>query len=411
MKILLSAYACEPDKGSEPGVGWNWALEIARLGHKVWVLTRANNQLSIKSEFLGLSEKNNLHFLYYDLPRWAYLWKKGNRGIYLYYFLWQLGAYFLAKKIHSKENFNLVHHITFGVIRQPSFMWMLRIPYILGPVGGGETAPWRLRFGYPLKGFITDILRDILNFLTKFDLFTLLNFRVANEIYVKTPDTMGMIPKKYQKKAKLLLEIGINSEDSIITHTYASYQPLRMIFVGRFIYWKGMHIGLLAFSVLSKLDPEARLTMVGEGPEENKWRNLVKRLGIEDKIYWTGWISHEKIKNLYSEHDVMLFPSLHDSSGNAVLEALSHSLPVICLQVGGPSIIVNSSCGYVIPVLNLNTTLVVDKLANSMIKLNYDYNLRNSLKKGAINRSKQFSWSSSVSKVYKNRKFDHKRRF
>ena len=406
MKILLSAYACEPDKGSEPGVGWNWALEIAQLGHKVWVLTRANNQLSIKSKNLRLPEKNNLHFLYYDLPRWAYLWKKGNRGIYLYYFLWQIGAYRLAKKVHSKENFNLVHHITFGVIRQPSFMWMLRIPYILGPVGGGETAPWKLRFGYPLKGFITDIVRDIFNILTKFDLFTLLNLRIADEIYVKTPDTMDMIPKKYQKKAKLLLEIGINSTGSIINYSSVSHQPLRMIFVGRFIYWKGMHIGLLAFSVLSKLDPEARLTMVGEGPEENKWRNLVKKLDIDDKIYWTGWISHEKIKKLYPEHDVMLFPSLHDSSGNVVLEALSHSLPVICLKIGGPGIIVNSSCGYAIPVFNLNTTLLIDKLANSMIKLNYDYNLRNSLKKGAISRSKQFSWSSSVSKVYKDRKLD-----
>ena len=62
MKVLLSAYACEPNKGSEPGVGWNWAIEIARLGHKVWVLTRANNQPSIDSKYLSLPEKNNLRF-------------------------------------------------------------------------------------------------------------------------------------------------------------------------------------------------------------------------------------------------------------------------------------------------------------------------------------------------------------
>jgi glycosyltransferase involved in cell wall biosynthesis len=404
MKVLLSAYACEPNKGSEPGVGWNWAIEIARLGHKIWVLTRANNQHGIDSKLLSLPEKDNIHFLYYDLPHWANWWKKGNRGIYLYYFLWQLGAYRLAKKIHSKEKFDLVHHITFGVVRLSSFMWMLRIPYIFGPVGGGEKAPWKLRYGYPIKGLILDMIRDILNFLTKLDIITFMNFRTANEIYVKTPETMNMIQKQFQKKTKLQIEIGIEPKNDRIKIFSASYQPIRIIFVGRFIYWKGMHIGLLAFAMLSKLDPRVRLTMVGKGPDENRWRKLVEKLDINDKVNWAGWISHNKINDLYSEHDVLLFPSLHDSSGNVVLEALSHSLPVVCLKLGGPGIIVDSSCGYVIPVKTMSRTLVVEKLSSALIELNYDYKLRNHLKMGAINRSKQFSWSTPVAAVYKDRK-------
>ena len=46
LKVLASAYACEPEKGSEPGAGWNWVKQIARF-HEVWVITRANNRLSI----------------------------------------------------------------------------------------------------------------------------------------------------------------------------------------------------------------------------------------------------------------------------------------------------------------------------------------------------------------------------
>jgi len=406
MKVLLSAYACEPNKGSEPCVGWNWALEIARLGHKVWVLTRANNQPSIDSKYLSLPEKKNINFLYYDFPHWANWWKKGQRGIHLYYFLWQLGAYRLAKKIHRKENFSLVHHITFGMIRFSSFMWMLRIPYIFGPVGGGETAPWKLRFGYPIKGLILDMVRDILNFLTKFDIITIMNIRNANEIYVKTPATMNMIQKKYQKKIKLQIEIGIKSKSNHVKFFSASYQPIRLIYVGRFIYWKGMHLGLLAFKMLSKLDSGVRLTMVGKGPDENNWRKLVSKLDIEDKVNWRGWISHPKLKDLYSEHDALLFPSLHDSSGNVVLEALSHSLPVVCLKLGGPGLIVDSSCGYAIPAKNYSKALVVEKLADALIEFNYDYRLRNRLKVGAINRSKQFRWSSSVSAVYKDLKVE-----
>ena len=49
LKILLSAYACEPNKGSEPEVGWQWALNLSEEGHDVYVITRTNNRRNIDS--------------------------------------------------------------------------------------------------------------------------------------------------------------------------------------------------------------------------------------------------------------------------------------------------------------------------------------------------------------------------
>ena len=72
LRVLMSAYACEPGKGSEPGVGWNLAKAMATR-HDVWVVTRANNRPVIESE-LEEQPVPNLHFLYYDLPRWASWW-------------------------------------------------------------------------------------------------------------------------------------------------------------------------------------------------------------------------------------------------------------------------------------------------------------------------------------------------
>ena len=83
MKILLSAYACEPRKGSEPGVGWSAALLLSDE-HDVWVLTRANNRAAIERE-LGRCPLPRLHFVYYDLPSWARWWKRRRRGLQLYY--------------------------------------------------------------------------------------------------------------------------------------------------------------------------------------------------------------------------------------------------------------------------------------------------------------------------------------
>ena len=74
MKIFVSAYACEPYKGSEPGIGWNFVNEMSKY-HEVHVLTRANNRESIEKEFIYLANQN-LTFYYYDLPKALMFWKK-----------------------------------------------------------------------------------------------------------------------------------------------------------------------------------------------------------------------------------------------------------------------------------------------------------------------------------------------
>lgn len=94
MKILLSAYACDPNKGSEPGVGWNWAVELSSKGNEVWVITRENNRVSIEKE-LEAHPRKNLNFCYFDLPIWLKLREKKIIGIHFYYLLWQVGIFFL----------------------------------------------------------------------------------------------------------------------------------------------------------------------------------------------------------------------------------------------------------------------------------------------------------------------------
>ena len=86
MKILAFAYACEPQKGSEPGAGWGWARLLARLGD-TWIITRANNKEAIEAELSSTPEAGSLHFVYVDLSERARSWKRGQRGIRLYYML------------------------------------------------------------------------------------------------------------------------------------------------------------------------------------------------------------------------------------------------------------------------------------------------------------------------------------
>lgn len=400
LKVLLSAYACEPNRGSEPGVGWNWAIEIARLGHEVWVLTRANNRQVIETEIAAGNYPDNLHFLYYDLPAWAKWWKKGGRGVYLYYLFWQWGAYKKAKEVHKETCFDLVHHTTFVSVRQPSFMGKLGIPFIFGPVAGGERAPWRLRKDYSFRGHAKDLLRDVLNFLVKLDPMMRSTFSSARQIIVTSEQTKTLVPKCFHKKTSIQLAIGIETVSRLKKMRDGETAGLRLLYVGRFLYWKGMAPGLRALAEALKSKPDMRLTMIGKGPEEKRWRRLCSSLGISDHVEWISWVPQNELNDIYASHDVLFFPSLHDSGGMVVLEAMSYGLPVICLDLGGPGVMVDMSCGRAIATSGRKADEVINDLTHSILQLSTNLIIYGKLSKGAFLRTKFFYWNHVVNSLY-----------
>lgn len=415
MNILLSAYACEPNKGSEPGVGWHWAIELARLGHQVWVITRANNQPSIEQELQtngqyredgALPKINspfpiaNLHFVYYDLPPSARWWKKSPGGIYLYYLLWQLGAYRVAKSLSQEITFDCVHHITFGVFRQPSFMGFLDIPFILGPLGGGESTPHPLRQSFSLKGHILDWFRDLSNSLVSIDPIMNSVYARSSIIFCKTKATLASIPKQYHDKCQVNLEIGINPQPNLVKKSPASDRKFRILYASRLIYWKGLHLGLKAFAQFHQQMPNSSLTVIGSGGDRDWFHRLAEELQINHAIDWIPWMTLADLQKSYTEHDVFLYPSLHDSSGTVILEALSQGLPVVCLDLGGPGVMVNDSCGRVIATAQLSETDVINSLSEALKDLALNPQLLSQLGDGAFLRSQEYAWDKVVAHLY-----------
>ena len=125
LRVLISAYSCDPYRGSEPAVGWNWVCRVARF-HEVWVITQLKNRLPIE-ESPATQLMPNVHWVYFDPPGWS-PFKSTRRGsIYPYhrYYLWQVRAYFVAKKLHGEVGFDLIHHVTFVNYWMPSFLAML----------------------------------------------------------------------------------------------------------------------------------------------------------------------------------------------------------------------------------------------------------------------------------------------
>lgn len=403
MKILLSAYACEPGKGSEPGVGWNWALALARRGWEVHVLTRSNNREVIESHAAEIGP--SLQFHYFDLPNWAKFWKYWPGGIYLYYLLWQMGASRIASQLHVHEHFDLVQHITFVSFRQPSFLGRLGIPFIFGPVGGGESMPPLLRGGLPLRARLDEAIRAAGNRFVAFDPLMRRTYGQARLIACATPETLQAIPARFRGKCIVQRAIGIgkselNHEPERGSAGLNEIPGTQFLFAGRLLYWKGLHLALQALAQVKDKIYDARLRVVGQGNDAAWLEQVAAREGVAGRVEWIPRVAHADMQREYRNSMGLIFPSLHDSGGMVVLESLAAGLPVICLDRGGPGSMVDSSCGLAIETAGQSEAQIVQRLAAAMIRLARDPGFRERLSKGAEKRAWGMGWDDAVTGVY-----------
>jgi glycosyltransferase involved in cell wall biosynthesis len=402
LRILISAYACEPGIGSEPGVGWNWTQQMGRY-HEVWVITRANNQEPIEKA-LAAKPLPNVHWVYFDLPRWARLWKKRQRGVHLYYYLWQIGAYSVARKLHRSVGFNLVHHVTFVNYWMPSFMALLPIPFIWGPVGGGESAPRSFWRSFSLRGKAYERLRDLVRFLAEFDPFVRLAARRATMGLATTPKTEKRLRALGCRQVLVFSEAGVPRRDieELRALPIREGSPVRFLSLGRLLHWKGFELSLRAFARFARRYPASEYWIVGDGPERRRLEKLARNLGLASKVRFWGMIRRSQVLGRLADCDVLLHPSLHDSGGWVCLEAMAAGRPVVCLDLGGPALQVTVDTGMKVPATSPEQ--VVSDLAAAFYKLASSPELRARLSLGARERVEEhFDWEKKglwMAKLY-----------
>lgn len=348
LRVLLSAYACEPGKGSEPGVGWDWATQMARF-HDITVITRTNNRSRIETALAAMrNEINPPRFIYHDLPDWILRLKRFLRIHRIYYVLWQKSANAVIAELVKQEQFDLLHHVTFASFRYPTAIKGHGVPTLWGPVGGVEAIPWRLLPWRFFRHLPHEISRNLAN---TYQIATTRENSIAGygRILASTKETERFLISK-GRAVRLFPTIGIRPVEPATTVFIKGGRggaPLRVLYVGNILYLKGVHLAIKAFA---KAQSHCVLTIVGDGNFLAVCRSLAIRLGVEDMIRFLGKLPHDEVLQQYPVHDVFIFPSLHDSGGIAALEAMSYGLPVIALNCGGPAIMVQEECGVAVAV-------------------------------------------------------------
>jgi glycosyltransferase involved in cell wall biosynthesis len=404
MKILMSAFSCGPGRGSEPGVGWNMALEAARLGHEVVVLTQSEFRAEIAQELAAGRLPPNLRFDIF-MPVWLErLRDAGLRREFpsltwqMVSMLWQFCALFHARRHYQQAGFDLIHHVTLAGIRHPTLLTRLGLPTVIGPLGGGDRAPMALRKSFPWREWCTELLRDIYNWALRADPITRSAFRDARVIILRTQASSVAVPPRYRNKVHIKVGLGITEAvQEVGAAPRMPGEPFRLLYAGNLFYLKGMHLGIRALAGARARGADVTLTIVGGGPARRDLERLARELGMAADITWHGEVPREELLGMYAAHHALLFPSLRDAGGMVILEAWAHGLPVVCLALGGPGKMVDETCGRIVPVANSSEDECVAGLSAEIVTLASNEELRQALSRGAIVRCR--AWPPSRSKA------------
>ncbi len=344
LKLVLSCYACEPNRGSEPGVGWNWALGMAKR-HDTYVLTRANNRDVIEKELarLKLPESETPKFIYVDLCSFACkLKKKGIMPVSLYYLLWQ----FKARSALDTLNLNadIIHHVTFCSFMLPGVWWNRKEKVVLGPIGGMCICPREYYRLFRGAKRVKEIVRKATLKLWRFNLLFSLSTKYADAMFFVDQKTLDILGKG-AKRSELMMDTAVPIELEDGQYDAPPVKQNQFIFAGILEPRKGFEIVIRAYAqAFCGMRDKPLLKVFGSGSELERYKHLVCEFELDRFVEFYGKVSQKTLWEEVRKSKALLFPSVRDTCGNITLEALAVQTPVVCFNHQGVGVVTDDDC-------------------------------------------------------------------
>ncbi|MBF0197513.1 MAG: glycosyltransferase family 4 protein [Planctomycetes bacterium] len=271
----------------------------------------------------------------------------------------------IKQALESGEHFALAHQLSPLAMRYPSPLMNSNIPYIMGPLGGSFNVP---------DAFKGEIAEPWYVKMRNFDQYRFLYDPWLKATYTKAQCVLGVAPYVQShlnhlplKSFHLMSEIGFTDLPEVIaqeslsqetqsseTHQVHATKKLNLLYVGRVIRTKGLIYLLKALKELlgqevkeNRLD--FHLHIAGVGLDLDLCKSYAEENELAQKTTFYGQIPLEQVWMLYRNADLFILPSIREPSGNAVLEAMSFGVPVICSDLGGPGYSVSDEVGIKVP--------------------------------------------------------------
>ena len=350
LRVLLSAYQCGPGMGSVSQIGWEWYSRISRLA-SVTLVTHVRNRECLQAAGAPLPGSE---VIYIDTEWFAgpvyrmasRLFPKSQHAVFLLssadFYVFDSAA--VGQLRGRGADWDLTHAVTPVSPVAATRLHRLGIPLILGPWNGGLASP--VAFPEVMKEDSAWMygLRNVGELLDRF----LGSRRKASLILSATRSTDRSLPKDVT--VQRMLEIGVDlerfqpaKEESFPSPT----TPLKLLFVGRLVPFKGVSMLLEALSRV-RLDIPISLAVVGDGPMRQELEREVQELNLSETVRFLGNLPLDQVAEQMRNADVFCLPSVRESGGAVLLEAAASGLPLVAVNYGGPAEIVDEEVGHLV---------------------------------------------------------------
>jgi glycosyltransferase involved in cell wall biosynthesis len=399
-RVLISANAVSPARGSEPGVGWQVCSRLARF-HDVTVLCAAGvsgpDATCFRDEITAHGPVPGLTIRYVDPPLLSFLFQRETalcRRTFYYtgYKSWQRAAYKVAVDLHREKPFDLIHQLNMTGYREPGYLWKIAAPFVWGPVGGAANYPPGF---YDLLGRRDRLFYSVRTGTNRLQSKSKRCRQAAEKskhVWAISSEDVDLI-RSWGVTAERMLETGATARDAAAVRTYDGTRPLRVV-------WSGRHLGRKALPILlqtaAKLKDRVELVVLGDGPETAAWKSLAASLGV-DKIRWTGNLTQADALAESARADVLAFTSVLEGTPHVVVESLSLGLPVVCHDACGMGAAVTDECGVLIPMRNSEESVAA--FTEALRSLAADPAMVVRLSRGALARAAELSWDRIAERI------------
>lgn len=393
LSILINAYACSPEMGSEPGMGWNWCVNLAKHC-ELHIITEGEFRDNIEAALPNLPQRNNMHFYYNPVSEKIrkMCWNQGDWRFYKYYREWQWKTYLIAKKIIHKHHIDVIHQLNMIGFREPGYLWKIKnIPFIWGPIDAKESFPTTF-----LKdaSFKTKLFISLKNAITKYQLKYAkrvhLAARQATYVISASSNSQQAIRKYFHIESPLLNETGCYIQDHPIIDK-SKKEDFDILWVGKLDFRKQLNIALC--SIARAQNRHFKLHIVGGG-NNSFYQMLAKKLGIEKQCMWYGSISHKQVQKFMQKSDIFFFTSIAEGTPHVVLEAIGNNLPVLCFNTCGQGDCVNENIGIKIELSNPEQSIQeFSSILNDLEKKRYSLQM---MSEKCKQRQIELSWTEKA---------------
>lgn len=402
-KIFVSAYACEPDKGSEIGVGWHWILEMSRQ-YDLWVLTRESNKNNIENWMANNSEYENIRFVYYDLPKELRWWKKGLRGVRTYYCLWQRFTNKIVKQVMTEEDIKIYHLLTYGNALWPASNYGMKQFFIWGPVGGTDTIPKEFTKHYDVKFRLIEWTRRMVVKMLPLNIGFRKRCANADIILCKSQFMLENVLKRYRNKAVVFTDVAVDldtkndvTQDDLNIKKQTKEKKVKYLAVGRLDAWRGFDLLVEAFAKATKNNKDISLEILGDGGCRKQLQRQIESYKLSGKITLSGRVSETEYIEKLCSADVIINPTLKEGGVTVAFDAIASGKPLICIDTMGYT---NSMGENAIVIKRSTRQKLIEDLSGAIIKVTSE-DLRRDMSEAANALAKKCSWEEKGEAINK----------